>query len=159
MAMPLTEDERLVLRYLASGRSIEEIAATLNRPLQAMRWTCTYPLITWVLDELDASTTPADCPWTSREVGQEPPGQRLEVVLPKHRDEYRPERGIPHMQLPAPPPRKRTGMRDAALAAMGYTIGLVSDAIRFLVMVVVGGAIMLGFAVALRFLWQGLTGG
>jgi hypothetical protein len=50
-------------------------------------------------------------------------------------------------------------MRDAALAAMGYTIGLVSDAIRFLVMVVVGGAIMLGFAVALRFLWQGLTGG
>jgi hypothetical protein len=25
----------------ASGRSIEEIAATLNWPLQAVRWTCT----------------------------------------------------------------------------------------------------------------------
>ena len=42
MAMALTKDERLVLRYLASGRSIEEIAATLNWPLQAVRWTCTH---------------------------------------------------------------------------------------------------------------------
>jgi hypothetical protein len=110
MAMLLTRDERLVLQNLASGRGIEEIAATLNWPLQAVRWTCTYPLITWVLDELDAST-PAD----------------------------------------SPPPPKRTGMKDAAPAAVGYAIGLVSDAIRFLVMFVVGGAIVLGFATALGF--------
>jgi len=70
MAMALTKDERLVLRYLASGRSIEEIAATLNWPLQAVRWTCTHPLITWVLDELEASTTRADSPWAGREVSQ-----------------------------------------------------------------------------------------
>jgi len=57
MAMALTKDERLVLRYRASGRSIEEIAATLNWPLQAVRWTCTHPLIAWVLDELEARTT------------------------------------------------------------------------------------------------------
>jgi hypothetical protein len=25
-----------------------------------VRWTCTLPLIAWVLDELEASTTPAD---------------------------------------------------------------------------------------------------
>ena len=62
MAMALTRDERLVLRYLASGRSIEEIAARLNWPLQAVRWTCTHPLIAWVLAELEASTTPADSP-------------------------------------------------------------------------------------------------
>ena len=61
MAMSLTTDERLVLQYLASGRSIEEITATLNWPLEAVRWTCTYPLTAWVLDELEASTTtPAD---------------------------------------------------------------------------------------------------
>jgi hypothetical protein len=111
MAMPLTQDEQLVLRHLISGESPEEIAATLNWPLQVVRWTCTYPLITWVLDELDAST-PAD----------------------------------------SPPPRKRTGMKDAAPAAVGYAIGLVSDAFRFLVMFVVGGAIVLGFAYALGFL-------
>jgi hypothetical protein len=111
MATLLTRDERLVLQNLATGRGIEEIAAALNWPLQAVRWTCTYPLITWVLDELDASTTPAD----------------------------------------SPPPRKRTGMKDAAPAAVGYAIGLVSDAIRFLVMFVVGGAIVLGFAHALGF--------
>jgi hypothetical protein len=58
VAMALTRDERLVLRYLASARSIEEIAATLNWPLQAVRWTCTHPLVTWVLDELEARTTP-----------------------------------------------------------------------------------------------------
>jgi hypothetical protein len=57
MAMTLTNDERLVLRYLASGKTIEEIAATLNWPLQAVQWTCTHPLITWVLDELEPSTT------------------------------------------------------------------------------------------------------
>jgi hypothetical protein len=67
MAMALTRDEQLVLRYLASGRSIDEIAATLNWPHQAVRWTCTHPLITWVLDELEASTTQAD----SREAGRE----------------------------------------------------------------------------------------
>jgi hypothetical protein len=78
----------------------------------------------------------------------------LAVVLPKHPDEYRPERKIP--QLPVPPPRKRTGMKDAAFAA-GYAIGLVSAAIRFLVMVVVGGAIVLGFAHALGFFWRILT--
>ena len=111
MATPLTKDERLVLQYRASGRSIEEIAATLNWPLQAVRWTCTHPLIAWVLAELEASTTSAD----------------------------------------SPPPRKRTGMKDAAPAAVGYAIGLVSDAIRFLVMFVVGGAIVLGVAYALGF--------
>ena len=152
MATPLTKDERLVLQNLASGRGIEEIAATLNWPLEAVRWTCTYPLITWVLDELEASTTPADSPWTSREVGQEPPGPRLAVVLPKYLDEYRPERRSP--QLPAPPPRKRTVMKDAALTAAGY-----AAAIRFLVMVVVGGAIVLGFAQAVGFFWRILTDG
>jgi len=106
MARLLTQDEQLVLRHLISGESPEQIAATLNWPLQAVRWTCTHPLIAWVLDELDASTTPAD----------------------------------------SPPPRKRTGMKDAAPAARGYAIGLVSDAIRFLVMFVVGGAIVLGVA-------------
>ena len=69
MAMALTKDERLVLRYLASGRSIEEIAATLNWPLQAVRWTCTHPLIAWVLDELEAST-PAGAPEAGRDVSQ-----------------------------------------------------------------------------------------
>jgi hypothetical protein len=117
MAMALTKDERLVLRYLASGRSIEEIAATLNWPLQAVRWTCTHPLIAWVLDELESSTTPADSP-----------------------------------------PRKRMGMKDPAFA-VGYAIGLVSGPIRFLVMVVVGGAIVLGFAYALGFFWRILTDG
>jgi hypothetical protein len=70
MAMSLTRDERLVLRSLASGRSIEQIAATLNWPLQAVRWTCTHPLIAWVLDELEASPTPADSPGAGREVSQ-----------------------------------------------------------------------------------------
>jgi hypothetical protein len=114
MAMALTRDERLVLRYLASGRSIEEIAATLNWPLQAVRWTCTHPLIAWVLAELEAGSTPAD----SR------------------------------------PTRKGTGMKDAALTAVGQ----VSSAIGFLVMVVVGGAIVLGFAQALGFFLRILLG-
>ena len=70
MAMALTRDEQLVLRYLASGRSIEEIVATLNWPIQAVRWTCTHPVIAWVLDELEASTTPADSPLAGREVSQ-----------------------------------------------------------------------------------------
>ena len=70
MAMALTRDERLVLRYLASGRSLDEIAATLNWPLQAVRWTCTHPLIAWVLDELEASATPADSPGARRHVSQ-----------------------------------------------------------------------------------------
>ena len=69
VAMALTKDERLVLRYLASGRSIEEIAATLNWPLQAVRWTCTHPLIAWVLDELEAST-PAGAPEAGGDVSQ-----------------------------------------------------------------------------------------
>ena len=70
MAMALTRDERLVLRYLASGRSSEEIAATLNWPLQAVRWTSTHPLITWVLDELEASTSQLHSPWAGREESQ-----------------------------------------------------------------------------------------
>ena len=70
MAMALTKDEQLVLQYLASGRSIEEIAATLNWPLQAVRWTCTHPLIAWVLDELEASTTQAHSPWAGIQVSQ-----------------------------------------------------------------------------------------
>jgi hypothetical protein len=117
MAMALTKDERLVLRYIASGRSIEEIAATLNWPLQAVRWTCTHPLIAWVLNELEASTTPADFPGVG-----------------------------------TPPRRKRTGMKDAALTAVGFTIGVVLGAIRLLVMVMVGLAIVLGFAHALGFI-------
>ena len=54
MAMPLTRDEQLVLRHLVSGESSEEIAATLNWPLQAVR-NCRHTLITWVLDELGAN--------------------------------------------------------------------------------------------------------
>ena len=42
-------------------------------------------------------------------------------------------------------------MKDAALTAIGRAIGLVSSAILFLVMIVVGGAIVLGFAYALGF--------
>ena len=69
MAMLLTSDERLVLRHLDSGKSIEEIAVTLNWPIQAVRWTCTHPLITWVLDELEPHTTrPGSRP--AREVTQ-----------------------------------------------------------------------------------------
>ena len=69
MAMLLTRDERLVLRHLDSGKSIEEIAVTLNWPIQAVRWTCTHPLITWVLDELEPNTTrPGSRP--AREVTQ-----------------------------------------------------------------------------------------
>ena len=70
MAMPLTKDERLVLRYLASGRSTEEIAATLNWPLQAVRSTCRRSLITWVLDELEAGATPPDSAWAGAEASQ-----------------------------------------------------------------------------------------
>ena len=40
-------------------------------------------------------------------------------------------------------------MKDAAPVVVGYAIGLVFGAIRFLVMFVVGGAIVLGFARAL----------
>jgi hypothetical protein len=54
MTILLTQDEQLVLRHLISGESSEEIAATLDWPLQAVR-DCTHTLITWVLDELDAS--------------------------------------------------------------------------------------------------------
>ena len=60
MAMLLTRDEQLVLRHLVSGESSEEIAATLDWPLQAVR-NCTHTLITWVLDELAASgRTPSE---------------------------------------------------------------------------------------------------
>jgi hypothetical protein len=70
MAMTLTEDEQLVLRFLVSGRSIEEIAATLNWQLQTVRWTCTHPLVTWVLDELEPNTTRPGASWEGREVSQ-----------------------------------------------------------------------------------------
>jgi DNA-directed RNA polymerase specialized sigma24 family protein len=61
MATLLTQDEQLVLRHLISGESSEEIAATLDWPLQAVR-NCTHTLITWVLDELEASgRTPSKC--------------------------------------------------------------------------------------------------
>jgi len=69
MAMPLTQDEQLVLRHLLSGESSEEIAAALDWPLQAVR-NCTHTLRTWVLDELEASTTQADSPWAGREASQ-----------------------------------------------------------------------------------------
>jgi DNA-binding NarL/FixJ family response regulator len=60
MAMLLTQDEQLVLRHLISGESSEEIAATLDWPLQAVR-NCTHTLIIWVLDELEASRrTPSE---------------------------------------------------------------------------------------------------
>jgi DNA-directed RNA polymerase specialized sigma24 family protein len=60
MAMLLTQDEQLVLRHLILGESSEEIAATLDWPLQAVR-NCTHTLTTWVLDELEASgRTPSE---------------------------------------------------------------------------------------------------
>lgn len=60
MAMPLTQDEQLVLRHLISGESSEEIAAALDWPLQAVR-NCTHALITWVLDELgESGQTPSE---------------------------------------------------------------------------------------------------
>jgi len=60
MAMLLTQDERIVLRHLISGKSSEEIAATLDWPLQAVR-NCTHTLITWALDELGVSgRTPSE---------------------------------------------------------------------------------------------------
>jgi hypothetical protein len=60
MAMPLTQDEQLVLRHLLSGESSEEIAAALDWPLQVVR-NCTHTLRTWVLDELGASgRTPSE---------------------------------------------------------------------------------------------------
>jgi DNA-binding NarL/FixJ family response regulator len=46
MTILLTQDERLVLRHLISGESTEEIAATLEWPLQAVR-DCRHRLITW----------------------------------------------------------------------------------------------------------------
>jgi hypothetical protein len=70
MAMTLTKDEERVLRYLASGKSIEEIATTLNWPVQAVGWTCTHPLITWVLDELEPSSTRPGSRWEGREASQ-----------------------------------------------------------------------------------------
>jgi hypothetical protein len=70
MAVTLTKDELLVLRYLASGKGIEEIAATLNWPLQAVRWTCTHPLITWVLDEREPGTTRPGSPGPGGEASQ-----------------------------------------------------------------------------------------
>lgn len=70
MTMTLTRDEQRVLRYLASGKSIEEIAAALNWPLQAVGWTCTHPLITWVLDELEPGTTRPGSRWEGREASQ-----------------------------------------------------------------------------------------
>jgi hypothetical protein len=60
MARLLTQDEQLVLRHLVSGKSSEEIAATLGWPLQAVR-NCTHALITWVLDELgESGRTPSE---------------------------------------------------------------------------------------------------
>jgi hypothetical protein len=70
MAMALTRDERLLLRYLASGRSLEEIAATLNWPIQVVRWTCTHPLIAWVLDETRSQYPPGRLPQGRVEVSQ-----------------------------------------------------------------------------------------
>jgi len=52
MARPLTQDEQIVLRHLISGESSEDIAATLDWPLQVVR-NCTHTLITLVLDELE----------------------------------------------------------------------------------------------------------
>jgi hypothetical protein len=46
---------------------------------------------------------------------------------------------------------KTDGHEGCCTRSGGYAIGLVSDAIRFLVMFVVGGAIVLGVAYALGF--------
>ena len=52
MSMSLTRDEQKVLQHLVSGESCEEIAASLDLPLQVVRKR-THTLITWVVDELD----------------------------------------------------------------------------------------------------------
>jgi anti-anti-sigma factor len=52
LATSLTQDEYLVLQHLLSGKSSEEIGATLDLPLQMVR-TCVHTLITWVLDEVE----------------------------------------------------------------------------------------------------------
>jgi hypothetical protein len=76
MAMPLTQDEQLVLRHLVSGESSEEIAAALDWPLQVVR-NCTHTLRTWVLDELEASgRTP------SKYLPAPPPSHREDRVFP-----------------------------------------------------------------------------
>jgi hypothetical protein len=60
MAVLLTQDDQLVLRHLISGERPEEIAATLDWPLEAVR-NCTHTLIAWVLDELGArGRTPSE---------------------------------------------------------------------------------------------------
>jgi hypothetical protein len=56
MGHSLTREQLLVLQHLVSGKSIEEVAATLDWPLQVVR-ICTHGLIRLVLDQRDATTT------------------------------------------------------------------------------------------------------
>jgi hypothetical protein len=76
MAMPLTQDELIVLRHLISSESSEEIAATLDWPLQMVR-NCTHTLITWVLNGLEQrGRTPTEY------LPASPPSRREAEVFP-----------------------------------------------------------------------------
>jgi hypothetical protein len=56
MSPPLKEDEVLVLHHLVSGKSCEEIAATLDQPIDVVR-NHELSLITWVLEQLGPRIT------------------------------------------------------------------------------------------------------
>ena len=56
MSLPLMEVEVLVLHHLVSGKSCEEIAATLDQPIDVVR-NHELSLMTWVLEQLEPSTT------------------------------------------------------------------------------------------------------
>jgi hypothetical protein len=75
MGTSLTREQQLVLQHLVSGKNTEEIAATLDLPLQAVR-TCTHTLITLVLDQREASTT-LPAPPGSQEPAPHPHVERL----------------------------------------------------------------------------------
>jgi hypothetical protein len=75
MGTSLTRRQVLVLQHLVSGKSTEEIAATLHLPLHAVR-TCTHTLIALVLDKREASTTPP-APPGPQEPAPQPHGVRL----------------------------------------------------------------------------------
>lgn len=76
MGTSLTREQQLVLQHLVSGRSTEEIAATLDLPLQVVR-NYTRTLITLVLDKRNASTT---LPAPPGSTGASPATRRREAV-------------------------------------------------------------------------------